>query len=221
MSTGFLARLAVTLRKHLGESTVSVFTLRNVYIMAYTEIINTYGVEEGLKRIFRWGYEMGHEFLLRTKRDLERYKVSPKSTEFIGWTAWYIFAGNKPITSVREVEIDGYKVIELKVRDPNCPFCSGISAKNPVCIFNGGTYEAAGCTFTKLFDPRFSAIARETKCKAMGDEYCEITYLTYPKKLGFNKVVKHFGYMFKYIDAEYSRQLYREIFGEDKDKLPE
>ncbi|RLE93893.1 MAG: hypothetical protein DRN04_05365 [Thermoprotei archaeon] len=158
--------------------------------MALTEMMDKYGAEEALRKIFRWGYEMGHKYALRLGKDLKRYTNIFKDSPFFGRLGWYLFSGNIPQVEVHVIEIEGYKVLEIFVRDYNCPWCLGFEYSYPICSYPCGTYEAGTLTWFMLIGKidEYCAITRESKCKARGGPCCKLS-VVYSKR-AFNRKVR-------------------------------
>ncbi len=215
-----LAVLIAKARKRLGGSTVDTFTLNRVYLMAVTEISESLGPEESARRLFEWGYAMGHAYLLKLEKDMRAYPPNLRTVRFIGRLAWYMFSGNDPQVEAWEEQGPGGPWFHLSVRDPKSPWASGVSMGRRICHYPAGAYEAAGSTFFALVeDLGHYVVSRETKCIARGDEYCELTWVAVPKSVPLDEAVRRlrprFGDSFEEIPPEMTADLYRKVFGRE------
>jgi len=209
-----LAVMVAKLRKRLGGSVVDTFTLNRVYLMAVTEMFEALGFEEAPKRIFEWGYAMGHAYLLKLEKDVKAYPPDLRTIRFIGRLAWYMFSGNDPQVEAWETETSEGRWFHLRVRDPRSPWASGVSH------YPAGAYEAAGNTFYALVeDFGHYVISRETKCIAKGDEHCELTWVAVPKGVSLDKALevvgRDFGDALEEVPPDVTRRLYSKTFGRE------
>lgn len=221
----FFAKILARSRKHLGTETVNVYTVRNLYISALTDLIETVGIDEALKRIFAWGFSMGHEYMLSLMKDIEKLKPFEDSG-MIAEIAWYMFAGHFPSGTETRWEVwDGYRVFIVRFWDENCPWCRGVRlpVKKPICVYPAGAYEGAYQTSqvvmysTKKIETERFAMARELKCKATGDNMCEFWIIDLPyindQVLAqlIEEAVKRYPQLFATIKPEYSKGLREKI----------
>ena len=110
----FFAKILARSRKHLGTETVNVYTVRNLYISALTDLIETVGIDEALKRIFAWGFSMGHEYMLSLMKDISFIKLSIYSWPIEKPHAKILFnASSIPTVSIRSVNADMYKFLTV------------------------------------------------------------------------------------------------------------
>ncbi len=169
-----LGLLAGRFRKHFSMETVSVYTVRNLYISSFMNLIEIEGYKKASERVFSWGYDMGHDYMLTLRKDLER--VTPfKDFPFVAKLAWYIFSGKYPagVKSWWEkwLEADVYL---LKFWDDDSPWCRGIeSPGKKICFYPAGAYEGAYQTAQLILGLDRVGVVRELACKASGDERCE------------------------------------------------
>lgn len=171
----FLMKLASKMRKHLAMETVSTFTLRNLYISSLNELLKVYGPERGVQTLFRWGFEMGHEYMLELRRDIERLKPRVDAPP-IARIAWYTFAGHDLSgVEARWLELDGKRFYMLRFWDEKCPWCMGLTLERKVnvCSYPAGAYEGAYQTASYFTNLNNFAMVRELKCRSTGDPYCE------------------------------------------------
>ena len=214
MSVGSLTMFLMRMRKLLSEKTVSEFVLTNLYLMTLKEMTELEGDRGALRKLFEWGYSMGHGYLLRLENDIKgRFRVDPDGIAYIGKGSWYLFCGSDPEISVEKVGLAGRLVIVFTLRDSDCPWCKGLSHSVPMCAYVTGAYEAASNVFSLMAsEGDYYAISRETKCKATGNPFCEITTLFIPKQIPREAVVEKFSELFTDFDMEFSRRLYEETF---------
>ncbi len=211
-----LAMFVTKMRKRLGLSVVDTYTLNRVYIMAVTELVKVYGYEEAMKRLFEWGYSMGHAYLLKMEKDIQRFPVSVNSMKFLGRAAWYIFSGNDPEIIVEEHKVEEGSYFLVIVRDKESPWDAGFKLGKKVAYYPAGAYEGASSTFALISGKgRWYAIARNTKSLAAGDPYTEIYTVYVPKGRSREKVMKDFPELFEELSYDFSARLYRSTFGEE------
>ena len=161
---------------------VATFTLTKMNIAMMTALVNNVGREKALEEIFNNSCEMGHEFML------ELYSQMPSNIERIGGiaqAAWIIFAGQAASETINErVKIGKYEdVLQVRLRDKACPFCEGVNFDASFCTFPVGAYQGASQTWIELTGHNLKSFVRETKCRAKGDPYCEITLLMAPLEM--------------------------------------
>ena len=163
-------------------SKVATFTLTKMNIAMMSSLVNNIGREKALEEIFQQSSEMGHEFML------ELYSQMPSKIERIGGiaqAAWIIFAGKDPSETINEkITIGKYdNVQQVILRDDQCPFCEGVNFDVSFCTFPVGAYQGASQTWIELTGHNLKSFVRETKCKAKGDPYCEITLIMAPLEM--------------------------------------
>ncbi len=214
LRTSGAAIMAVKLMKALRETTVSSYTLNKLYTSSLTELAEIHGPEKAAEIMFKRGYEMGHAYLLKLRLQLGKYEVRVKDIAFIGRTAWLLFSGTDPEIEAYESEVGGETVIVLKVMDRSCPWCSEFKYPVMACSYPAGAYEAAGNTFDIIKGVDFYTVARETACRARGDEHCELTFITIPKSVRRERVREEFKELFTQFPMELSIELYRKTFEE-------
>jgi len=221
----FLAILLARAKKHLGSETANIFTIRTLYISALRELMDLMGYEEAIKRIFTWGFSMGHEYMLTLTKDIEKIKPF-EETEIIAKVAWYTFAGRIPAGTDSGWEVwDGYRIFIAKFWDDDCPWCRGVRLpiKKPICAYPAGAYEGAYQTSqvilytAKKLDTERFAVVREIKCKAIGDDRCEFWIVDFPRvgeeeqKELLKKAREKYPDLFKSIEPEFSFEVRRKI----------
>lgn len=215
-----LARVAARIQKILRSSTVDVYTLNRVYLMAVTEMLEKYGYPAAALRLFEWGYAMGHSYMLRLEKEVEKLKPDPKVTRMVAWIAWYTFSGTKPQIEQRVVPEPGfpYPTSVTYVRDANSPWDQEIllGEYRKASHYPAGAYEAAGNTYSVFsVGGALRTFARITKAISAGDSYTELTFVTVPAPLAtedyIEKLVPGF---FAEIPYSKSRELYEKYFGQ-------
>ncbi|QOJ79138.1 hypothetical protein IG193_01360 [Infirmifilum lucidum] len=214
-----LAKVAVRLRKAFGSATVDTYTLNRVYLMAVTEMLEKYGYPATALRLFEWGYAMGHAYMLKLERELEKLKPEPKVTRMVAWLAWYMFSGTKPKIEQRVIPEPGfpYPVSVTYVRDPNSPWDQEIflGEYRRASHYPAGAYEAAGNTYGVLVTKgAIRTLARITKAISAGDKYTELAFVTVPAQLASEDYIESLvpGF-FSEIPFKKSQELYEKYFG--------
>ena len=221
----FLAKMLARARKHIGTETVNVFTVRSLYLSSLTELIDLVGFEMAIKKIFAWGFSIGHEYMLTLVKDIEKLKPF-EETEIIAKIAWYMFAGRFPTGTDSRWEVwDGYRVFIARFWDDECPWCKGVRlpVKKTICAYPAGAYEGAYQTSqvilytAKKLDTERFAIVREVKCRAAGDDTCEFWIVDFPREREevlmklFAKAKEKYPELFKVIEPEYSLEIRKKI----------
>lgn len=207
-----IGMLVTKLRKKLSSSTVDTYTLNRVYIMALVEMVKAYGYEEAVRKIFEWGYLMGHAYLLRLEKEVEQFGFSPQSIKLLGRSAWYIFSGNDPENGVEEHRVGDTRIIVFWLRDPHSPWDEGFKLKRRAAIYPAGAYEGASNVYALITTKgEWVAYARNTKSLAAGDPYTEITVAYAPKETPSEAIESVLPGFFDELGYDYSRQLYRKI----------
>ncbi len=208
---GFASRI----KKRFAMETASTFTIRSLYISAFNELVKIYGMEKTIEALFRWGFEMGHEYMLELRRDIEKLKPRIDAPP-VAKIAWYTFMGHD-LSGVegKWVDIDGRKVFLLRFWDNDCPLCRGLEVgrENRVCVYNAGAYEGAYQTVLYLKNIDAFAMAREIRCRAAGAPSCEFYVVDIPSEYVEEvapKVEEIIPGFYSQISYDFSRKL-REI----------
>lgn len=209
--------LLTKLRKKFSSKTVDVYTLNRVYLMAVTEMIKAYTYNEAMRRLFEWGYIMGHSYLLRLSKEIEKFKFDEKTTKLIGRIAWYMFSGTDPEVKVETRDFYGKKSMILYVRDSDSPWDKGFTIGKKVAYYPAGAYEGAANTFLLLTTKGETvSFSRNTKSLSAGDEYTEITTIYVPKSARLEEIEKVYpGFFDDIITFEDSQRLYRNFISQD------
>ncbi len=213
MATERIGMLVARVRKKLGSSTVDVYTLNRVYVMAITEIVKIYGYEEAIRRLFEWGYVMGHAYVMRLRKDIERASVSAQTIKFLGRLAWYLFAGTDPEVEMTIREVDEGPMYVLTIRDDKSPWDMGVKMGKKIAYYPAGAYEGAGNTHSILAGGgKWRVYTRLTKSMSAGDPYTELVHIYAPANRPPEKIVEDFPGLFEEIPIEFSEELYRRTF---------
>ena len=193
----FVARI----QKSLFYEKTAVFTLTKLNEALVKELVEAHGVKEGIKKVYKAGEQLGHEFMM----ELSTHMVKDvKATPAYVIAAWETFTGHKPSSvEFKEIEIEGYKGYKTVFRDKNCPWCKNISFDTHFCVFPAGTYNGATATWAVITKTPLKMLVRETKCKAVGDEYCEWTFYTLPEDAPIEIIKKLHPDWFEIIDSGY------------------
>ncbi len=213
---GPVIEFAASLRKKFSMETVSSLSLRNLYVPAFVELLRVHGPEKTVKTFFRWGFQMGHDFMLELKRDAERIRMHDlEERKTMARIAWYTFLGRKPEVEVRWEEIAGEKVLFLRIVERDSPLVRGVTLaeKLPLCAYAAGAYEGASQTVFALQGREFFVLAREVRCKAAGDDFCEVVLVDIPSDRLDDiapKIEEKVPSFYKHIDLDFSKSL-REI----------
>lgn len=172
---------AARLQKQFFYDKTATFTVTKLHEALVKNAVEAYGLKEGLNKVYRAGEELGHEFMMELSTHLIKdLKASPAYAK----AAWETFAGHKlSHIEYKEVEINGYKCQALIFSDKDCPWCKDISFETHFCAFPAGAYNGASATWAVLTKTPVKIFVRETKCKAIGDPYCEWTYLVVPEDM--------------------------------------
>jgi len=173
--------IAARIQKQLFFEKSAIFTVSKLNEAFVKGMVESYGLKEGMNRVYRAGEELGHEFMV----ELSPHMVDDlMATPAYAKAAWETFSGHKlSDLEFREIEIGGYKCLYLVFRDKNCPWCKNITFNTHFCAFPAGAYNGASATWAILTGKPYKIFVRETKCKAVGDKYCEWTYITAPKDM--------------------------------------
>jgi len=182
--------------------------------MAVTELIHAHGYEGAMKRLFEWGFTMGHAYLLRMERELKKFKLDVPTLKFFGRAAWYLFSGTDPEIEVNEKKVEEGSYFEVIVRDRESPWDSGFKLGKKAAFYPAGAYEGASNTFALIVaGGKWYAVCRNTKSLAAGDDYTEIFNVYIPVNRPPNKVINDYSQLFDFLDLEYSLKLYEKTFG--------
>jgi len=174
--------------KKLSSEKVLTLTETKLNEILVKELTKEIGYQEAAKRIFEGAWQLGHEFMLELSPML---KPDVTLIKGYGHAAWVLFAGKKPDELIyREIQIGDYKVHELILRDYDSPFSRNIRFKHKFCMFPAGAYQGASQTWAYITKQPYKTIARETKCKAVGDPYCELTLWVVPEDMPEEEVRK-------------------------------
>jgi len=207
-----LAMIVTKFRKRFASTTVDTYTLNRVYIMAFVEMTKAYGYEEAARRLFQWGYAMGHAYLLRLEKEIEQFDLSPASIKLLGRSAWYMFSGNDPETIVETREVNGKTFILYRVRDPHSPWDEGIKTGKKAAIYPAGAYEGASNVYALIVGKgKWVTYARNTKSLSAGDPYTEIAGIYVPKDTAKEEIESVLPGFFDEFSYEFSRELYKKI----------
>jgi len=153
--------------------TLTITKLNELLMHSLVELV---GPREALNRVFKGGMSLGNEFMMELSAHLE---TDIKRAPAYGEAAWMMFAGRKPTEqSFNKETIGDEEAWVYRLRDEDCPFCRNITFPHRFCQFPAGAYQGAGQTWSALtHQGKYHIICRETKCKAVGDPYCELTFL--------------------------------------------
>lgn len=190
---------ASKLKKLAGEK-VLVLTLTKLNQLLNESLVEKMGPKEGLKIAFEGGLSLGHEFMMELAAHLEKdINRVPAYVE----AAWILFSGHSPTTQeFRKLEIDGVEIHESKFTDKDCPWCRDISFPHKFCQFPAGAFQGAAQTWSALTrNGEYNLICRETKCSAVGDEFCEWTMIFIPKGTSLSFIREHFPELFEDVDT--------------------
>ena len=130
----FFGSLFGKLRKHFGMETVSVYTVRNLYLSSFMNLLDEKGYEEAAKIVFSWGYSMGHEYMLTLTKDVE--KLEPFEDTPVAKLARYFFSG-RSLSGVEdwwESWLDK-RVYLLRFWDEDSPWCREVELQGRKMCF--------------------------------------------------------------------------------------
>lgn len=177
----FFGSLLGKLRKHFGMETVSVYTVRNLYLSSFMNLLDEKGYEEAAKIVFSWGYSMGHEYMLTLTKDIEKLKPF-EDTPLVAKLAWYFFSG-RSLSGVEdwwESWLDK-RVYLLRFWDEDSPWCRGVELQGrKMCFYPAGAYEGAYHASQLIMGLERFAVVREVACRAAGDKRCEFLIIDLP-----------------------------------------
>ena len=190
---------ASKLKKFSSEKvvTLTVTKLNELLVQSLVEI------EEpmtALTKVFDGGMALGHEFMMELSAVLEnKFDRIPA----YGEAAWIMFAGKAPTEQhFEKIDIEGEEVWVYKLIDDDSPFCRNISFPHRFCQFPAGAYQGASQTWAALTqDGNYHTLCRETKCKAVGDQYCELTLYILHKDIPIEFLKQHRPELFEDIDS--------------------
>ena len=202
------------MRKALGLKTVDAYTLNRLYVMGFKELADLLGYERAYRRLFEWGYAMGHSYLMRMETQLERFSVRVSDVRFLARAAWLQFSGSDPQVEVEERPAVGGSYIVIRLVDRTSPWAEGVEAGRMICAYPVGAYEGASNTFAILKGREYYCVCRETACLARGDDRCEFYTVYVPRETPRERVVQDFPELFEHLDMGFSEELYRRVFGE-------
>ncbi|NWF96978.1 MAG: hypothetical protein HXY34_12625 [Candidatus Thorarchaeota archaeon] len=181
--------------KKLASEKVLTLTLTKLNQLLMQTAVDTMGTSAGPKHVFEGGMSLGHEFMMELSAQLEGdFERIPA----YGEAAWIMFAGRTPTKqSYEKVEVEGETVYIYTLQDDDSPFCRSISFPMKFCWFPAGAYQGAAQTWSALtMNGDYHVICRETKCKAVGDDCCELTLLVLRKELPLEFVKTHWPHFF-------------------------
>lgn len=208
-----LMKFLAKVRKKFAMETVSSFTLRNLYVSSFTELLQRYGANKAVERAFIWGFEMGHEYMLELKKDVEKLKPRTDAPA-IARMAWYIFSGrNLSGVDAKWVSIGDGRAFVVRFWDTDCPWCRNVdlTEKNiKMCAYPAGGYEGAYQTASFLMGLNNFVMVREIKCIAAGDDRCEFVILDIPSEFVDNvvpKVEEVVPGFYSQLDYNFSREI--------------
>jgi len=192
---------AAKLQKQFFFEKTATFTITKLNEAFVKTAVESYGLKEGMNRIYRAGEELGHEFMV----ELAAHMVSDlKASPTYAKAAWNTFSGHSPShLEFKEIEIDGHQCYIVTFRDDDCPWCRNISFETHFCAFPAGAYNGATATWAIITGTPLKFIVRETKCKAVGDEYCEFVYLIVPENMPIEVIKNAYPKWFEIIEEGY------------------
>lgn len=190
---------ATKTKKFLGEKVVTL-TLTKLNELLMNELVETLGPKEGMKRTFEGGLNLGHEFMMELSAQLEPHMSRIPA---YGEAAWIMFSGKKPTTQSFEKKIIAGEEIWVYVfTDDDSPWVRNISFPHRFCQFPAGAFQGAGQTWSTLMrHGEFHVISRETKCKAVGDPFCEFVFVLLNKDIPISFLKEHMPQLFEDIDS--------------------
>ncbi len=182
--------------KKLGSEKVVTLTVTKMNELLVQSLSEAIGPEQALTKVFDGGMALGHEFMMELSAVLEK-KI--ERVPAYGEAAWLMFAGKSPTSHTFEkLEIEGEVVWKYTLIDDDSPFCRNISFPHRFCQFPAGAYQGASQTWSALArEGEFHTICRETKCKAVGDEHCELTLIIVNREVPIEFIQTHFPIMFE------------------------
>ncbi len=186
MARNWLLIQAAKAKKMMSEKALTL-TITKLNELLTETTIEALGPEEGFRTIFEGGMSLGHEFMMELSAHLEpAFERIPA----YGEAAWLMFAGRTPTgQSFTSEKMDDETIWIYRLQDEDCPFCRNISFPHKFCWFPAGAYQGASQTWaTLVHDGAYHTLCRETKCKAVGDPYCELTLLILRREVPIESV---------------------------------
>ena len=96
------------------------------------------------------------------------------------------------------MDVAGEEIWIYKLIEEDSPFCRDIAFPHRFCQFPAGAYQGASQTWAALtYDGAYHTLCRETKCRAVGDPYCEITLLILKKEIPIEFLEEHMPEFFE------------------------
>jgi hypothetical protein len=186
-------------KKFVGEKVVTL-TLTKLNELLMNELVEALGPHAGMKKVFEGGMNLGHEFMMELSAQLES---TEERIPAYGEAAWIMFSGKKPTTqSFEKKTIEGEEIFIYTFTDEDSPWVRNISFPHRFCQFPAGAFQGAGQTWSSLMrEGEFHVITRETKCKAVGDPFCEFIFVLIRKELPLSFLEKHMPELFEDIDT--------------------
>ncbi|MBD3190642.1 MAG: hypothetical protein GF308_08355 [Candidatus Heimdallarchaeota archaeon] len=167
--------------KKLGMDKTAAFLTTRMNIALITSLVNALGKEKAMQQIFDFGWNFGYEFILELGANLP---TDMSNAPAIGESAWLTFTGQQPKSvKPKNWKIGDFEVYSYILKAEKCVFCEGVTFDGSFCIFAAGAFEGGTQTWIDLTGKPRKALARETKCKAKGDPYCELTVLFVPEEV--------------------------------------
>ena len=138
---------------------------------AYRILEGRYGPDEviGIMREVgrKAGYHLAYDMACRWGQVLLARRVEEFADEIRA--GHYIYLGTEA-----EVEVEkGEGEVVVRVRDPRCIVCEGVKADFNYCEMIASGHEGAHTVVAELMGIPVRVEARETRCRARGDPYCE------------------------------------------------
>lgn len=167
--------------KKWGMDKTAAFLTTRLNIALVTSLVNVLGKEKAMQQIFDYAWNFGHEFMLELQSNLPS---EMSNLPAIGRSAWLTFTGQEPLSVKPKIwKIGEFDVYSYILKADKCVFCEGVSFDGSFCTFAAGAFEGAAQTWIDLTGKPRRGLTRETKCKAKGDPYCELTVLFIPEEV--------------------------------------
>ncbi|MEM2142715.1 MAG: hypothetical protein QXS20_08495 [Candidatus Thorarchaeota archaeon] len=186
-------------KKMMSEKGLTLTTTKLNQLLMQTAV-ELLGPQAGPKHVFEGGMALGHEFMMELSAQLEGdFERVPA----YGEAAWIIFAGRTPTKQTYEkCTVDNQTVYVYTLQDDDSPFSRNIRFPMKFCWFPAGAYQGAAQTWATLtMGGAYHVICRETKCKAVGDDCCELTLLIMSSELPLDFVKRNWPDFFSSIDT--------------------
>jgi len=182
--------------KKFGSEKALTLTVTKLNELLVQSLSETIGPEDALEKVFEGGMSLGHEFMMELSAVLEK---NVERVPAYGEAAWMMFAGKTPTEQTFEkLTVEGEEVWKYTLRDDDNPFCRNIAFPRRFCQFPAGAYQGASQTWAALtHNGDLHTLCRETKCKAVGDEYCEFTLVIVNKEIPIEFMQRHMPEMFE------------------------